>query len=245
MNFGNSGYVRWRRGLLDHYADGRLNSFDGTVFNILLAQADFRTGCWCGNAWKVEPFLPRDISRKRIQGRIQDCFTRLEEGGYVYRQSIQGQREYKLWIDKYEPSEERRLNAKASAACGEPVFYNPCEESGDDSGELSGEASGDCSGEDRVNGTQVAPNRSVAASKNSITQQLKNSKKIEGKKESLSLGEKDNSASGEVCKVEETKADEPYNILCKALTEALGNSPALRLIQRQIEEKAKAIFFRP
>jgi hypothetical protein len=229
MNQRNVGHVRWRRGLLEHYAEGRLNLLDATVFNILLAQADFRTGSWRGNIWTVDAVLPRDVSRKNINEKLQDSFARLEERGYIAKQFKQGQREYVLWIDKYEPGEDKRVNALASAACGKAVYYQPGEEPGDAPAELPGALPDEAPSEDRVDRAQVAHNKSVTDSNNSIIQELNNSSKIERKSEFQYHVDKDGSEQ------------EPHKVLCLALAEAMGSPASLNVIQRKLEEKARAL----
>lgn len=239
MNSRNTGHVRWRRGLLDHYADGRLGWFDTIVYNILLAQADFRSGAWCGNVWNVAPFLPHDISHKNIQERLQDCFARLEKGGYVFRQAVQGKKAYVLWLNKYEPSDGKALNGRASAACGKPVFFKPDEAPGDEPGEAPGDEPGDTPTDNPVSGAQVAPNGEVAGSNNSKTQELNNSRKNERKKVSPTLN-----SNAKVKTPSITSGTEPYQVLVHALLEAMG-SDSLTTSQNKLEKKALELLAKP
>lgn len=235
MNQRNVGHVRWRRGLLEHYADGRLIAFDSIVFNIILAQADFRTGAWFGNVWTVEPFLPHDISRKNIPERLQDCFSRLEKGEYVFKQAVQGKKTYVLWVNKYEPTDGKSLNGRASAACGKPVFFEPGDTPSDAPGDQPTEAPSDAPTENRLSGAQVAQSTVVACSNNSNnskTQELNNSRKNERKNDAPSLAM--------VTKSEH----QPHQVLCRVLVEAVGD-PELITIQRKLEEKAKALLANP
>jgi hypothetical protein len=156
---------------LEHYADGRLSLFDGHVYNILLAQADFRSGLWRGNVWTLENFVTRDVSRKSIDQRLQDCLRRLEAGGYIALARKQGQKTYTIYLNKYETGDGHILNAEASAACGKPVFLDEGEDTGEERVNR-GSDEGDAS----VSDLQLGENGEVAFANNSITQKVKNSR---------------------------------------------------------------------
>jgi hypothetical protein len=124
MDNGNgNGFIKIRRGLLEHIADGRMSHQDAGIFLQLLLQVDYETGVWTGSAHRL---TPTDLDRNSLQ-RVQRSLKRLATDEYlkVFRHD-RGRGNYKVLINRYEPlfgeSIGKRLNATLSTDWRAPVY---------------------------------------------------------------------------------------------------------------------------
>ena len=90
-----SGYIPFRRGILDHIRQGRLNHTDFSAYSIILLETDCSTGLWFGSAKALGPYnFPLRTARR--------CLERLEAGGYLKRFPVPGRHSnYPVVVNKY------------------------------------------------------------------------------------------------------------------------------------------------
>src|SRR5580704_9660119 len=95
-----SGYVRLRRGVLDHLQQARISFSEYAIYTILLQLADSRSGCAFTNAKSLEALIDRGLK----QQRIQDILLELQLKGYVKRfgQAHVGSGSYPILIHRYQ-----------------------------------------------------------------------------------------------------------------------------------------------
>ena len=89
------GFVRLRRGILEHLRDRRLRPVEFAAFLTILLVADFRTGRWQGSARSLARLM--GISSRYARTLL----GRLEGMGYVMRGSTQPPGTYAIGIKKY------------------------------------------------------------------------------------------------------------------------------------------------
>jgi hypothetical protein len=93
------GWVKVRRGLIEHLAQGIITPNEFTVFLILLLMADSATGSGTVNAPVMQScYLPDWSSRA-----LQRALARLEDKHYIWRLGpVFSRRAYPYWVNKYE-----------------------------------------------------------------------------------------------------------------------------------------------
>lgn len=97
-----NGYIRYRRGILDHLHQGRLSFSEFAVYTILVMLADSRTGAVVTKASSLERLLSECEGAIKKQ-RIQDILASLHLKGYIRRFHIQGSHSgYPVLIHKYQ-----------------------------------------------------------------------------------------------------------------------------------------------
>ena len=94
------GYVRLRRGILDHLQQTRISFSEYTIYTILLQLADSRSGCAFTNAKSLEALIDRGLK----QQRIQDILFELHLKGYIrpFGQRHVGSGSYPILIHRYQ-----------------------------------------------------------------------------------------------------------------------------------------------
>jgi hypothetical protein len=118
-----SGFVKIRRGILDHLLSGIISIFEFGIYVILHLQADYRTGVWTGSAPRLRAAAPRGARMRDLQRALQ----RLGEIGFIRIFRTPGKRgNYYVLIHKYESTDAalkgKRLNAFQSPSWQELVF---------------------------------------------------------------------------------------------------------------------------
>jgi len=118
-----SGFVKIRRGILDHLLCGIISIFEFGIYVILHLQADYRTGVWTGSAPRLRAAGPRGARMRDLQRALQ----RLGQIGFIRIFRIPGKRgNYHVLIHKFESTDTaligRRLNAFKSSSWEELVF---------------------------------------------------------------------------------------------------------------------------
>lgn len=94
-----SGWVKVRRGLIDHLADGRMTPNEYLLFMMLLMMADSSTGKGTINAPVLQACYLHDWSTRSLQRALAG----LEEKHYIWRLNPSGHRRaYPFWVNKYE-----------------------------------------------------------------------------------------------------------------------------------------------
>jgi hypothetical protein len=95
-----SGYVRLRRGVLDHLHQGRMSFSEYGIYTILVQLADSRSGCAFSNAKSLEALIGRGLK----QQRIQDILFELHLKGYIrpFGQRHVGSGSYPILIHRYQ-----------------------------------------------------------------------------------------------------------------------------------------------
>jgi hypothetical protein len=92
-----NGFVKFRRGLLDHLLEGRMSPDEYCVFSLLLQVADFRSGVWRGSGVALSTYLKTWSVRK-----CQRVLKSLARKAYVSLRSCRGKRgNYPVIIHKY------------------------------------------------------------------------------------------------------------------------------------------------
>jgi hypothetical protein len=95
-----SGYVRLRRGVLDHLHQGLMSFSEYGIYTILVQLADSRSGCAFSNAKSLEALIGRGLK----QQRIQDILLELHLKGYIrpFGQRHVGSGSYPILIHRYQ-----------------------------------------------------------------------------------------------------------------------------------------------
>ncbi len=95
-----SGYVRLRRGVLDHLHEGRMSFSEYGIYTILVQLANSRSGCAFSNAKSLEALIGRGLK----QQRIQDILFELHLKGYIrpFGQRHVGSGSYPILIHRYQ-----------------------------------------------------------------------------------------------------------------------------------------------
>ena len=132
-----SGYVKSRRGILEHLRSGSVTKDEYTIFDILVKIADPGTGIWIGSAKAIAGNFNFSVrqSRKVLEG--------LERKGYVKRFTKPGKHtNYPILINKYEVTQGSkqgtRLNAAATIDYDYPV-YDSCQQECEGGGQRGGQ----------------------------------------------------------------------------------------------------------
>ena len=89
------GFVRLRRGILEHLQDGRIRPMEFAAFLTILLAADHRNGAWQGSARSLARLM--GLSRRYCQKLL----ARLEGRGYVTRGSPQPPGTYAIGVKRY------------------------------------------------------------------------------------------------------------------------------------------------
>ncbi len=129
-----SGYVKSRRGILEHLRSGKITKEEYTIFDILVKLADPSTGGWIGSAKAIAGNFNFSM---RITRRTLET---LERKGYIKRFTKPGKHtNYPILINKYDVTQGSkqgtRLNAAATIDYDYPV-YESCQHEGEDGGQL-------------------------------------------------------------------------------------------------------------
>lgn len=98
MNF--SGWVAFRRGILEHTLSGHLSTHELAAMTVLILLADKETGAGRINSPLLRYYLPdlSDDAAKRV-------LKSLEEKGYIFREVVvHSKRAYRYWVNKYAPT---------------------------------------------------------------------------------------------------------------------------------------------
>jgi hypothetical protein len=94
----NHGWVKMRRGILDHVSSGRLNLREYAVFTLLIIMADSSSGSGIVNSPVLQYWFPELNS-----DGAQRALASLEREGFIYRDNPQGNRRaYHYWVNKFE-----------------------------------------------------------------------------------------------------------------------------------------------
>jgi hypothetical protein len=95
----SSGFVKARRGIIDHVRDGNLNANEFAVFQLLVLMADSSTGSHTINSAVLRSSYFPEMTRDTAQ-RI---LVSLEQKGFIFRLNpASHKRAYRYWINKYE-----------------------------------------------------------------------------------------------------------------------------------------------
>ena len=124
----NEGFIKLRRGLMQHLEQGRMNGRDLSTYVTLHFYADYK----CGIAWKMSaPFIARFLNDK-IRN-IQESLVRLNRGEYIKRLNHRGQKTYyPVVINRFETPHglfirtDKMLNNKEIAFESEFKVYLKC-----------------------------------------------------------------------------------------------------------------------
>ncbi|ADW68994.1 hypothetical protein AciX9_1948 [Granulicella tundricola MP5ACTX9] len=118
-----SGFVKARRAVLEHLADGRLTPTQFLIHHLLVLMADAKTGVASASAEKLVAYSGGQL----VKRTVQDALMALEKKGYIKRKHIAGKHgNYPVFIDKYEvtvgSNAGRRVNAALSSDPVRPVM---------------------------------------------------------------------------------------------------------------------------
>jgi hypothetical protein len=95
----NAGFVKLRRGIIDHVRDGNLCANEFAVFQLLVLMADSSTGSHSINSAVLRSSYFSEMTRDTAQ-RI---LVSLEQKGFIFRLNpASHKRAYRYWINKYE-----------------------------------------------------------------------------------------------------------------------------------------------
>jgi hypothetical protein len=123
----SKGYVKLRRGLLDHFETGKMSPPEAGVYFVILLKADHRTGIWQSTSAKtIAWYYRRHMTERRVRKALQN----LEEAGYIKRfRTIGSHLSYPILVNKYpcrdDAGNEFLLNAEKTRDAEHPV-YEPC-----------------------------------------------------------------------------------------------------------------------
>lgn len=90
-----SGFVKFRRGLLEHVTDGRLSVWEYATYTFVLALADHRTGCWHGDGRILSQIMKCSWRQSRLN--LQSLIKK----NYLIKLESPRRGSYTLYIDKY------------------------------------------------------------------------------------------------------------------------------------------------
>lgn len=94
-----TGYLQSRRGIWEHFQDGRMTPLRFTVHQYIAAQADTRTGVWVGSAKSISVALC--ISERMARRELE----RLTKGDYIRRFPVPGKHVcYPILVHKFYPT---------------------------------------------------------------------------------------------------------------------------------------------
>jgi hypothetical protein len=106
------GFVKIRRGLLEHFKQGKLAASDGGVYFYLLMECDYTTGTLYGDSKGIASGMGGMTSVDQIRHSL----ARLRKNKFINYPKGNGKRgSYLIILDKYEPTsgihEGQRVNA--------------------------------------------------------------------------------------------------------------------------------------
>lgn len=107
----SAGFVKIRRGIIDHVRDGSLSVGEFAVFQLLVLMADSSSGSHTINAAVLRSCYFPEMTRDGAQRTL----VSLEKKGFIFRlHPASSKRAYKYWINKYEattgPNKLRRTD---------------------------------------------------------------------------------------------------------------------------------------
>ena len=95
----NAGFVKIRRGVIDHVRDGNLSVSEFAVFQLLVLLADSSTGAQTINAAVLRSCYFQDMTRDTAQRTLSS----LEAKGFIFRiNPASSRRAYRYVVNKYE-----------------------------------------------------------------------------------------------------------------------------------------------
>jgi hypothetical protein len=123
-----NGYVKFRRGILNHLRDGRMNSTEFAVYSAMILDADPATGILMSSA-RALAFLFNGTLTERAARRALDSLENNPEGPYIKRFTRPGSHgNYPILINRFDCTAGARmgmrLNADATTDWREPVYCN-------------------------------------------------------------------------------------------------------------------------
>ena len=115
----NAGFVKLRRGIVDHLREGKLNSTEFAVFQLLVLMADSSTGSHTINAAVLRSCYFPEMTRDAAQRVL----VSLEKKRFIFRlHPASSKHAYKYWVNKYEattgPNRLRRTIFRKSTILG-------------------------------------------------------------------------------------------------------------------------------
>jgi hypothetical protein len=94
-----NGYVKSRRGIVDHITCGTLNAIEFAIFQLLVLLADSSTGSHTINSAVLRSCYFPEMARDTAQRSL----VSLEEKGFIFRLNPAScKRAYRYWVNKYE-----------------------------------------------------------------------------------------------------------------------------------------------
>ena len=120
-SYTSSGFVKLRRGILEHYQDGKVSAYEFHIYVLLILEANYENGVWRGCAEKLS------IVYKIPARTCRDVLEKLHRKGYIKRFHVRGKHgNYPVLINKYEcrdgAGNEVYLNAKKSTDWRHPIY---------------------------------------------------------------------------------------------------------------------------
>jgi hypothetical protein len=106
-----NGYVKTRRGIVDHITSGTLNAVEFAIFHLLVLLADTSTGSHTINSAVLRSCYFPEMARDTAQRSL----VSLEEKRFIFRLNpASSKRAYRYWVDKFEattgPNAKRRTD---------------------------------------------------------------------------------------------------------------------------------------
>jgi hypothetical protein len=116
-----SGFVKLRRGILEHYQDGKVSAYEFHIYVLIILEADYRTGVWCGSGKKLSALYRMSLRT------CQDVLAKLEGKRYIRRFMTFGKHgNYPVLVNKYQCTDsagnEVYLNAMKSKDWRNPIY---------------------------------------------------------------------------------------------------------------------------
>ena len=123
-----NGYVKFRRGILNHIRDGRMNATEFAVYSAMILDADPATGILMSSA-RALAFLFNGTLTERAARRALDSLENNPDGAYIKRFTRPGSHgNYPILINRFDCTAGARmgmrLNADATTDWREPVYCN-------------------------------------------------------------------------------------------------------------------------
>ena len=155
-----SGFVKIRRGILDHLLSGLISIFEFGIYVILHLQADYRTGVWTGSAPRLRAAGPRGARMRDLQRALH----RLGEIGFIRIFRTPGKRgNYHVLIHKFESTDTalsgKRLNAFKSSSW-EQLVFEVCTDDNTDSTDSDTDAHTDTATDSALKGDRLKASKS-------------------------------------------------------------------------------------
>lgn len=167
----DNGYFPARRGIWEHFSDGRMTPLRFTVHQFIVSQADTRTGVWVGCAKSIASAL---CISERIARRALESLTRLD---YLRRFPVPGKHVcYPILVHKFYPTNGEHRGEQLDAVTSlspMDLRYVPIENGehrGEQGGEhLSPQKRSDTGKGKRKESAQAAPSLSFSGQHFSVT----------------------------------------------------------------------------